>query len=236
MIRCIAIDDEKWALDLIADNIRQVPYLELVRRCKNSREATDALDAEKIDLIFLDIQMPGLSGLQFIQTLPEPPMIIFVTAYEQYALEGFNVSAVDYLVKPVPLERFIKACNKAKSIFDLRHRERVGENKPADHFFVNVEYSLVKIVLADIAFIEGYRDYIKIHLTSAERPVLTRMSLKAIEETVPASQFARTHKSYIVAIPKITSVKRDFVCVNEIEIPVSESYKDSLEKITGSQK
>lgn len=235
MMRCIAVDDEKWALDLLEDNIRQVPCLGLVKKCKNAFEASQVLHAEKIDLIFLDIQMPGINGLQFIQTLPEPPMVILVTAYEKYALEGFNISAVDYLVKPVSLERFIKACNKAKALYDLKQsRQNSSADNAANHLFVNVEYTLVKVVFEEILYIEGLKDYIKIHITSSSRPVITRMSLKTMEEKLPSTQFVRTHKSYIVSIPKITSIKRDFICINETEIPVSESYKDSINKITGS--
>lgn len=234
MMRCIAVDDEKLALDLLVDNIRQVPYLELVKRCKNAREAAEIMQSEKIDLVFLDVQMPGLSGLQFVQTLINPPIIILVTAYEQYALEGFNLDVVDYLVKPVALERFIKACNKAKALFDLKH----GKNTPAkeevsDYFFVNVEYSHVKIVLDDILYIEGLKDYLKIHLTSANHPVITRMTLKAMEDKLPTAQFIRTHKSYIVSIPKVTSIKRDLLSIGTKEIPVSESYKESITTILG---
>lgn len=236
MMRCIAVDDEKWALDLLEDNIRQVPYLELVKRCKNSKEASEILDTGKIDLIFLDVQMPGLNGLQFVQTMPEPPLVILVTAYAQYALEGFNLSVVDYLVKPVALERFVKACNKAKSLFDLKQARQMSPGNLPDHFFVNVEYSLVKIVFEDITFVEGLKDYIKIHLASAPRPVITRMSLKSMEEKLPAHNFVRTHKSYIAAINKITSIKRDFICIREIEIPVSESFKESIVRITDQAK
>lgn len=236
MIRCIAVDDERWALDLLADNIRQVPYLELVKRCKNALEASEALHAQKIDLIFLDVQMPGLSGLQFIQTLPEPPMIILVTAYEQYALEGFNLSVVDYLVKPVALERFIKACNKAKALFDLKNKDSEPSDNIADHIFVNVEYSLVRIMFHEITFVEGLKDYIKIHLTTSAKPVITRMSMKSMEEKLPIKKFARVHKSYIVALDKVTSVKRDFVCIGDHEIPVGESYKDIIGRITGQSK
>jgi two-component system, LytTR family, response regulator len=230
-MRCIAIDDEKWALELVADNIRHVPYLQLVGRCRNAREASELLQSEKVDLIFLDVQMPGLNGLQFIQTLPIPPMVIFITAYEQFALEGFNVSAIDYLVKPVSLERFIKACNKAKAIHDLRHATTPGD---VDYFFVNVEYSRVRIAFDDIKFIEGLKDYIKIYLVSSARPVITRMSLKSLEEKLPSNRFVRTHKSFIVSMAKITSIKRDFILIHETEIPVGESYKASIEKITGS--
>lgn len=234
MMRCIAIDDEKLALDLLVDNIRQVPYLELIKRCKNTREAAEVLQYEKADLIFLDIQMPGLSGLQFLQTLIDPPMVILITAYEKYALEGFNLDVVDYLVKPVALERFIRACNKAKALFDLKQaKQSTPKDSHPDHFFVNVEYSLVKIILDDILYIEGLKDYIKIFLTSSTRPVITRMSLKTMEEKLPARQFIRTHKSYIVAIPKVTSIKRDFVHIGDIEIPVSESYKASITRILG---
>jgi DNA-binding LytR/AlgR family response regulator len=234
MMRCIAVDDEKWALDLLADNIRHVPYLELVARCKNTREASEVLHNEKIDIIFLDVQMPGLSGLQFIQALPEPPMIILVTAYEQYALEGFNLSVLDYLVKPVSLERFAKACNKAQQLFDLKQTKPTSVIEKDEHIFVNVEYNLVKIVFNNINYVEGFKDYIKIHLTTSSKPVFTRMSLKAMEEKLPGNNFVRTHKSFIVAISKITSVKRDFVCINEKEIPVGDSFKDSLQKITGN--
>jgi two-component system LytT family response regulator len=232
-MRCIIVDDEKWGLDLLEDNLRHVPYLELVSRCKNAREASAVLHAQPLDLIFLDVQMPGLSGLQFIQTLPEPPLVVLVTAYEQYALEGFNLSVVDYLLKPVALERFIKACNKAKSIYDLNSAP--GRTK-GDHLFVNVEYSLVKISFDDITYVEGLKDYIRIHLTSSQKPVLTRMSMKAMEEKLPADRFVRAHKSFIVAIGKVTSVKRDFICIQDVEIPVGESFKDCIRVITGIQK
>ena len=234
MMRCIAVDDEKWALDLLEDNIRYIPYLHLVARCKNTLEASDVIHKEKIDLIFLDVQMPGLNGLQFIQTLPEPPMIILVTAYEQYALEGFNLSVLDYLVKPVSLERFTKACNKAQLLFEMRQGKQKSGMDNDEHIFVNVEYNLLKIVFNNINYIEGLKDYIKIHLTTSSKPILTRMSLKSMEEKLPHRNFVRTHKSFIVAISKITSIKRDFVCINEKEIPVGESFKDSLQKIIGN--
>jgi two-component system, LytTR family, response regulator len=235
-MRCIAVDDEKWALDLLVDNIRHVPYLKLIARCKNAREASEALHAGNIDLIFMDVQMPGLNGLQFIQTLPEPPMVILVTAYEQYALEGFNLSVVDYLVKPVALERFIKACNKAKLLFDIRTEKSTKAGSIPDYIFINVEYSLVKIIFDDITHVEGLKDYIKIHLLSASKPILTRMSMKAMEEKLPNSKFIRIHKSFIVSVDKVTSIKRDFVCIHETEIPVGESFKESIRIITGNRK
>ncbi|MDG3581827.1 LytR/AlgR family response regulator transcription factor [Galbibacter pacificus] len=236
MIRCLAIDDEKLSLDLLVDNIRRAPYLQLIARCKNTYEAAEVLQYEEVDLIFLDIQMPGLNGLQFLKTLTEPPMVILVTAYEQYALDGFALDVVDYLIKPVALERFIKACNKAKSLYDLRQAKANQSMVEPPHFFVNVEYSLVKIIVDDIRFVEGMKDYIKIHLDTSERPVITRMSLKAIIEKLPAELFVRIHKSYIVCVPKVTSIKRDFVLIGHQGIPIGESHKENVTKILGGGK
>ncbi|HEY2722986.1 MAG TPA: LytTR family DNA-binding domain-containing protein [Chitinophagaceae bacterium] len=232
MIRCIAVDDEKLVLDLIVDNINQVPYLQLVKACRNALEAVEILQKEKIDLVFLDIQMPRLSGLQFVQTLPQPPMVIFITAYEYYALEGYNLNAVDYLLKPVSFDRFLKACNKAKELFDLRNnKETINKEEESDHIFVNVEYTLVRIVFSDILFIEALKDYIRIHLASS-KPVLTKMSLKTIEEKLRIDKFIRVHKSYIVAADKVSVIKRDLIYIGNIEIPVSDFYKENVVRIT----
>jgi len=152
MLNCIAVDDEKLVLDLLVDNIQQVPFLHLVKRCKNAMEAMAILHEEKIDLIFLDIQMPGLSGLQFIETLQNPPMVILVTAYKEYALEGFNMNAVDYLQKPVSFERFLKACNKANELYNFQQKSSAVKTDQ-DYFFVYVEYNQVKVVISEILYI-----------------------------------------------------------------------------------
>jgi len=233
MIRCIAVDDERLVLDLLVDNIKQVPYLQLVQTCRNALEAIDVLQKEKIDLIFLDIQMPKLSGLQLLQTLQQHPMVILITAYEQYALEGYNLDVIDYLLKPVSFERFLKACNKAGELFDLRSDQATTPKEELpDHIFVNVEYTLVKILFSDILFIEGLKDYIKIHLASSPKPVLTKMSLKSMEEKLPGNKFLRIHKSYIVSADKITVIKRDLINIGNHEIPVSDFYKENLSRIT----
>lgn len=229
MMRCLAVDDEKLVLDLLVDNIRQVPYLTLVKTARNAMEAIEILQNERIDLLFLDIQMPRLSGLQFLKTLPDPPLVILVTAYDKYALEGFELDVVDYLLKPVSMERFLKACNRARDRFQLEHKTPAAT--VLTDFFVNVEYSLVKIVTADVAWVEGLKDYVKIYLSSAAKPVITRMTFKALEEKLPEPAFIRTHKSYLVAAGKITAIKRDFVMIGSAEIPVSEYYKDNLRKI-----
>lgn len=232
MMRCLAVDDEKLVLDLLVDNIRQVPYLTLVKTARNALEAIEILQNEPIDLLFLDIQMPRLSGLQFLKSLPGPPLVILVTAYDKYALEGFELNVVDYLLKPVGMERFLKACNRAYELFQLKQKTP-AINVPAvlPDFFVNVEYSLIKIIPADVAWVEGLKDYVKIYLSSATKPVITRMTFKALEEKLPEPAFVRVHKSYMVAAPKITAVKRDFVMIGAAEIPVSEHYKDNLRKI-----
>lgn len=228
MMRCIAVDDEKWVLDLLVDNISRVPFLHLAGRCKNALEATELLHQEEVDLIFLDIQMPGLDGIQFVQSLQHPPMIIFVTAYKEYAWDGFELAAVDYLLKPVSFERFLKACNKAHELFRLQ--QKPAKEKPAS-FFVYVEYNQVKITIADIVYIESMKDYVKIHLTSATKPVITKMSLKALEDKLLPYRLVRIHKSYIIAADKVTAVKRDLICLGSIELPLSDSYRAGVEAV-----
>jgi two-component system, LytTR family, response regulator len=233
MIRCIAIDDEPLALELLQDNISKVPFLELVAACDNAMEALQVIETTQVDLIFLDIQMPGLTGLQLIQSMAVKPMFILITAYEKYALEGFNLAVTDYLVKPVALDRFIKACYKAKELFELKNTsvENITTTN-AEYFFVNVEYSLVKITIADIVYIEGLKDYIKIHLKSSLKPVVTRMPMKTMEEQLPSKLFIRIHKSYIAAIPFITAIRKTSLFIDKLELPISENYKDAVMAIT----
>ncbi|HEX3933166.1 MAG TPA: LytTR family DNA-binding domain-containing protein [Puia sp.] len=234
MMRCMVIDDESLVRELLEDNIRQIPFLQWVKSCKNALEATEALQTTPVDLLFLDIQMPRVNGLQFLQALTDPPLVILVTAYEQYALEGFNLHVADYLLKPFAFERFLRACNRAHELFRLEQTKTTDRPAPPmapPDFFVNVEYALVKVVVDDILYIEGVKDYIKIYLQSSARPVLTRMTLKAMEERLPPPAFIRTHKSFLVAVSKITTIKRDLVCIGNNEIPVSGSYKVNLNQI-----
>ncbi len=188
MLRCLAIDDEPLALELLEDNISKVPFLQLVASCSHPLEAMTVLKTEPVDLIFLDIQMPGLTGLQFIQSLQQRPMFILITAYEKYALDSYELDVIDYLVKPVSLDRFIKACNKAWELHQLKTKPIDTRRETAPEFlFVNVEYSLVKLVIADIMWIEGLKDYIRIHLHSSTKPVITRMNMKTIEDELSSS-------------------------------------------------
>jgi DNA-binding LytR/AlgR family response regulator len=234
MIRCLAVDDEPLALELLEDNIKQVPYLKLVASCSNALEAMKVLESEPVDLMFLDIQMPGLTGLQFLRSMTQKPLVILVTAYEKFALEGFDLDVTDYLVKPVSLDRFVKACNKARELFELRKQPKIP-GMEQEYLFVPSDYSLLKIVISDIKWIEGLKDYIKIHLYSTPKSIVTRMGMKTIEDQLPATKFIRIHKSYIVAISAITAIRKTSVFIGEHELPVSDNYRDTLNAITGKQ-
>ncbi len=225
-MRCIAVDDESLALDLLEDNIRKVPFLTLVKRCKNAFEAHEVVMKENIDLMFLDIQMPGISGVQFLQSISNPPLVIFITAYEQFALQGFNLDVVDYLLKPTSFDRFLKAANKAHEYFTLKNA--APSNTLSEYLFVNSEYNLVKINIRDIIYIEGLKDYIKIFIANATRPIITRLSMKSIEEKLPPDKFVRVHKSFIIAIDRIISIRKGKISINNVHVPISEHYKENL--------
>jgi two-component system, LytTR family, response regulator len=231
-MKCIAVDDEPLALALLQDNIRQVPTLELVASCSTAMEALVVLNRQEADLIFLDIQMPGLTGLQLLQSLSVRPMVILITAYEKYALEGFNLDVIDYLVKPVPFERFLKACNKAIDYYRLKKNVPGEAQAWPEYFFVNAEYGLVKIVFSEIRMIEGLKDYLKIHLGES-KPLVIRMSLKSIEEKLPPGKFFRIHKSYIIALSHVTAIRRNSVFLGALELPLSDLYKDDLMREIG---
>ncbi|GAB3936550.1 LytR/AlgR family response regulator transcription factor [Mucilaginibacter myungsuensis] len=246
MVRCLVVDDEKLARELMEDNVSKVPYLKLQGTCKNAMEAMEFLRREPVDLIFLDIQMPGISGVQFLNSLSNPPMVIMVTAYDNYALEGFNLDVVDYILKPFSFERFLKAVNKAYELISLRQQKDNGsatqtvaaptaeavQVAPAktdpDYLFVNADYSVVRINIPDITYVEGLKDYIKIYLKSSDKAVITRLSMRFMEEKLPEATFARVHKSYIVALDKVTAFKKNRLMIGQTEIPLSDNYKDKV--------
>ena len=232
MLRCIAIDDEPLALGLVSDYISKVPFLELVASCGDAFEAAKILQEKEVDLMFMDIQMPGLTGLQFIQSLAKRPMVIIITAYKKFAPEGFELDVVDYLVKPVGMDRFLKACYKAQELHQLR--AAAGSTlSSADFFFVNVDYSLIKVMFADVIWIEGSGDYVKMHLRSAPKPLLVRTSVRTLEAELPKDKFIRIHKSYILSIDGITAVRKNSVFIGELELPVGETYRSALRQLTG---
>src|SRR5438034_232169 len=217
MIKCLAVDDEMLSLDLLEDNIKRIPFLQLVKRCKNAYEAMDALRQEPVDLIFLDIQMPGLTGTQLVQSLTHKPVVIFITAFKKYALEGFELDVLDYLVKPVTFERFLKAANKAADFCTLKKQasQMPAVHTTNDYFFVNVEYSLVKIAVQEVTHIESLKDYIKIYLLQANKPIMTKLSLKALADRLPAARFIRVHKSFIIAIDKISFIRKNRIYIHD---------------------
>ncbi len=224
MIHCVAVDDEPLALDYLEDNIRQVPFLNLIKKCRTAIDAAEVLQNHNVDLLFLDIQMPGITGLQFVRSLKTKPMVIFITAYKKYALEGYELDVIDYLLKPVSLNRFVKAVNKASEYHQLKAGMQNESKK--EFIYVYSEYSLVKISISQITYIEGLKDYVKIWHDAAQRPVITRLSIKALEKRLPKSTFIRIHKSYVISVEKLKSIRNSRVLVGDKEIPLSEHYKE----------
>lgn len=234
MIRCLAIDDETPALDILEDNIKQVPFLQLVGKCKNAYAAMEILQHGPVDLLFLDIEMPGISGLSFLKSLANKPMVIFITAYRNYAVEGFDLDVLDYLVKPVSFDRFLKAAGKALEYQGFKQKEDSPNSNYPDYLFIHTEYQLTKVFIHEIAYIEGLRNYIRIHLTTSTKPLLSKLSLKAIEEKLPPGKYARVHKSFIVLLDKISSIRNDIIRIGNRDIPLSRSCReDFFKKING---
>jgi DNA-binding LytR/AlgR family response regulator len=235
MIKCICIDDEPLALEMMAEFVQKVPFLQLVTTCRNAIQAYEVLEVEQIDLIFVDIEMPEINGIQFVQSLKQKPYIIFSTAYKKYALEGFELDVIDYLVKPFSFDRFYKSVLKVKESHSLINSSTpaVLKQLPPDYLFVNSDYSLVKVNIPDISYIEGLKDYIKIYLTNSPKPIVTRMSMKSIDERLELLGFKRVHKSYIVNLSKISSIKKTRLTIEETELFIGDSYKVPLYKSLG---
>lgn len=224
LLKCLVVDDEHMARKLLEENIKQIPFLKHVASCKNAFEAMDALQNNQIDLMFLDIQMPGLIGTKFLSSLDKKPLSIFVTAYPQYALEGYELEAIDYLMKPLSMERFMKAVNKALKIHQdslkIINLASVKDDNEG-FFFINVEYSLVKVNINEINYIEGMKDYVKIYLTNNKKRLITKTTLASMEDKVQSGNFMRVHKSFIVNLDKVESIRNHQIKIEENEIPVS---------------
>jgi len=235
-MKCVIIDDEPLAVDLIKEFVSKVETLELVKTFNNAIDALAVINTINVDLIFLDIEMPHFSGIDFINALDKKPLIIFTTAYSNYAVEGFNLGAVDYLVKPIPFHRFLKSVLRAQQIFS----PHVSVNPPTlittpeiehDFMFVRAEYENVKLNFTDILYIEGLKDYVKIYTTD-NKYTLTLISLIKLESLLASKGFSRIHRSYIINIRHIKSIQKNKVIIAEKRIPISESYKNSFfEKI-----
>ena len=215
-IKCIAIDDEPLALEQIGSYVQKTPFLELIATCKNAYEALDVLKEKEVDLMFIDIDMPDINGLDLVKSLVKKPQIIFTTAYSEYAFEGFQVDAIDYLLKPINYAAFLKAANKSKIWFEANSPEKAEQQPKSDRkeIFVKSNYKVVRILLADISYIESANEYIKIFLDNQE-VITTFMRLKNIEELLPAGDFMRVHKSFIINLNKILAVDRNRIFIDK---------------------
>ncbi|UCS92999.1 LytTR family DNA-binding domain-containing protein [Echinicola marina] len=234
-IKCIAVDDEPLALELICSFIEQTSFLSLEAKFENAIDALAFVHSHEVDLIFLDIQMPDLSGMELARVLDSNKQgntarIIFTTAYNQFAIEGYKVDAMDYLLKPFSYEEFLKSCTKAYHYFESKSSPTGGNPDSAqqNYIFIKVEYQLVKVMLKDILYVEGYKDYVKVHLADKSAPLLSLTSLKNMEEILPENQFMRIHRSYIISLDHIHSITKNSVNINNTTIAVSENYKDNF--------
>lgn len=225
LIKCIAIDDEPPALILLKEYIARFPRLRLVQTFDDAITGGEFLRQKPVDLLFIDINMPDITGLDLVRSLDEKPMIIFTTAHKKFAMDGFELDAVDYLLKPISFERFSKAVNKAIEYFEYKRKPKAEE---AENLFVYSEYRMVKVSLNDIEYIESFEDYIRINLTNA-RPVMTLMTMKKVLEKLPHEKFRRIHRSYIVAVDKVKSIlNRKARFISGTELPISDSYLDFI--------
>ncbi|WP_372755548.1 LytR/AlgR family response regulator transcription factor [Labilibaculum sp.] len=228
MIKCIAVDDEPLALKQISSYIERTPFLDLQASFDNAMDALQFITENKIDLIYLDIQMPDLNGIEMAKSLSNGPQIIFTTAYSEYAIDGFKVNAIDYILKPLDYASFFKASLKAQSF--LERNTAFSENLQANsnHLFIKSEYKIIRIEIGDILYIEGMREYVRIHLANA-KPLMTLLSMKKIEEKLPSASFMRVHRSYIVNLQKISTIERNRIIFNDVYIPISDQYKEKFQ-------
>ncbi len=225
-IKCIIADDEPLAVRLLETYVGRIDSLELVASCHSGREALEVLRRGGVDLAFLDIQMPDLNGMELARDLADTPTrVVFVTAYRDYAVEGFRVNALDYLLKPVSMAEFREAVSRAE-------REMLVDDEPT-FITVRSDYRNVRVELCEILYVEGLKDYVKLYLTSRERPLITQMTLKAVEQTLPAKDFLRVHRSYIVGLRHIVSYSQSRLKVGSTEVPVGDTYKNRLQELSG---
>ncbi len=234
MIRCIAIDDEPLALQQLAAYIKKTPFLELVAQCQSAIEARQFLEKDTVDAIFCDINMPDLNGMDFVKSLQVPPLIVFTTAYSEYAVEGFKVNAVDYLLKPFGMQDFQRAANRLRervSGFKFQvSGSRIQGTENADTIFVKTDYRVVKVTISDIRYIEGMSEYLKIFIDGEAKPIVTLLSMKKMEEKLPEN-FMRIHRSYIVNLTKIQEINKNRIIMDaETYLPIGDMYKETFQK------
>lgn len=232
ILNCALVDDEPLALDLLETYVRKTPFLSLVGKCSSAVAAMKELQEKSVDLLFLDIQMPELSGLEYSKMVNPETRIVFTTAFGQYALDGYRVNALDYLLKPISYKDFLEAANKALSWFEMKENASAGGNVVKvedDCIYVKSDYKLVQIKLKDILYVEGLKDYVKIYIENEPKAILSLMSMKAMEERLPSSHFIRVHRSFIVQKNKIKIIERGRIVFGKEYIPISDSYKQELQ-------
>ena len=232
IIKCAIVDDEPLAVELLASYVSKIPFLELCGKYTNATDALHGIGKQPVDLLFLDIQMPELNGLELSRMVPENTRIVFTTAFNQYAVDGFRANALDYLLKPISYADFMEACNKALQWFQLVQQ---NEQQPAaktdeepTSIFVKSEYKLLQINLGEIRYIEGLKDYVKIYTEQSPHPILSLMNMKAIEQMLPTSRFIRVHRSFIVQKSKIREIERNRIVFDDVYIPIGDSYKQAF--------
>lgn len=231
-ITCIAIDDEPLALGLIVSHIKKTPFLELLAEFDNPIDASEFLQDNIVELIFLDIKMPDLTGVEFARTLNKDCKVIFTTAYDKYAVEGFQLHALDYLLKPISYEVFANSVKHVKQYFDLLKSGSANKQIQADenYLFVKADYQIHRIEISDILYFEGLKDYVKLYTESSSKPVVFHATMKSIEDKLPADKFMRIHRSFIVSLNKIKTIERDRILFGETRIPISKQYKSLFDE------
>ena len=229
-IRCLAIDDEPLALQQIAAYINKVPFLELAAQCQSALEARQFLSDERVDAIFCDINMPDLNGMDFVKSLAAPPLVVFTTAYSEYAIEGFKVNAVDYLLKPFGLQDFQRAANRLKERLEVGQAPQAPQPTPQDDtLFLKTDYRIIKVNIPDIRYVEAMSEYLKVWLEGEQKPIITLLSMKKMEERLPQN-FLRIHRSYIINLDKIQEVNKNRVIMDsETYLPIGDLYKEAFQ-------
>ena len=229
MIRVLAIDDEPLASQQLASYIEKIPFLQLVAECQSALEARTIMNEEQIDAIFVDINMPDLSGMDFVRSLAAPPLVVFTTAYSEYAVEGFRVNAIDYLLKPFGLDDFKRAANKVKAQYDLLNTAVVSAVDEDDALFLKTEYKVVRINVADIRYVEGMSEYLRIYLEGQPKPLIVLLAMKKLEERLPSASFMRIHRSYLINLKKIQEVNKNRVIMDaDTYLPIGDMYKEAF--------
>ena len=233
MIKCIIVDDEPLAVAQLEKYVERVPFLENVGACSSAAEAMDVLSTGNVDAMFVDINMPDIDGVQLVRSLARPPMVVFTTAYSEYAIEGFRLDAIDYLLKPIAFDSFLKAANKLKLIYGIKNPVQPvveqGEGVCHDCLYVKSDYRMLRVPIASIRYIEGMSEYVRIFVDDSPKPIVSLLSMKKIEESLPACDFMRVHRSYLVNLNKVKEVsKMRIVYDGEVYVPIGDMYKEKF--------